>query len=231
MNVSAKSSGKLPWRKIIPVAVVLLILGYQAGRPTLERVFQVSLPAIGGNEEGGHASGDNDRERDPNQQRRTANANDYEASLPPTANPGSDQNTAAKTTGGSGFKLKEVGRNRFESPAGLLYTMGSGGEHRIDHVMRHARDMPNRPAHGVFVGDGDQDAVLQILDDAWTLVKNDSPKVSFEKSRGNDLYHVDMGRKIGFEGGQKGKRSNNRSLNRVRMVLDGNRVITAFPVR
>jgi hypothetical protein len=97
--------------------------------------------------------------------------------------------------------------------------------------MRHAQDQPNRPAHGVFMGNGDQDAVLKIIDDAYELVTSKSPRAKYESSQGNDKYDVDMQRKVGFEGGKKGQRSNNRALNSVRMILDGNRVITAFPVR
>lgn len=216
MNVSAPANNKIPWRRIIPIAVVLLIVGYQYSRPTLERWVGRPLPSLNENEQA------NSNDPSPSSRSSASSDRDYTAKLP--------QGTTKKKSGGL-FKLKEVGRDRFESPAGLLYTMGGGGEHRIDHVMRHAVDMPNRPAHGVFVGGGDQDAVLGLIDDAYELVKAKSPKAKYEASRGNDLWDVDMGRKVGFDGGKKGKKNGGRSLNKVRMVLDGNRVITAFPVR
>ena len=214
MNVSAKHKTKIPWRRIIPVALVLLVLGYTASRPTLERWFNIALPAIT----------DDDRRRDT-----AGSDNDYQVTLPNNSS-NSSPTSATSATGGK-FQLKEIGRDRYQTPAGLLYTMGSRGEHRIEHVMRHAQDQPNRHAHGVFIGNGDQDAVLQIIDDAYELVKSKSPRAKYESSKGNDKYDVDMQRKVGFEGGKKGQRSNNRALNKVRMILDDNRVITAFPVR
>lgn len=128
--------------------------------------------------------------------------------------------------------MKEVGRDRFESPAGLLYTMGGGGEHRIDHVMRHAKDIPGRPAHGVFVGGGDRDTVLKLVDEAWGLAKSKSPKAKRADSQGKDAWTVNMGRKVGFDGGKKGERNGGRSLNSIKLILvKGNQVITAYPVK
>lgn len=220
MNISAKPQNKrgrrLPSRRVIMMVLAALVFGYEYSRPTLEGWLNVELPAI--NRRGrnhNHANNDKDDR--------------YEASLPSAT-----QKSGGKPidfTGSQDFKLREVGRDRYETPAGLLYTMGPRGEHRIEHVMRHANDQPNRPAHGVFLGDGDQDAVLKIIDDAYELVKSKSPRAKYESSQGNDKYDIDMQRKIGFEGGKKGRKSNNRALNKVRMILDGNRVITAFPVR
>ena len=213
MNVSAKSKTRIPWRRIIPIAIALIYFGYSYSKPTLERWFNVSLPAI--------ANQDKKRDGGNNSPSPSSSSDggSYKVTLP------TDANSSGK------FALKEVGRDRYETPAGLLYTMGPRGEHRIEHVMRHAKDQPNRPVHGVFTGGGDQDAVLQIVDDAYSLVKSKSPRAKYESSDGKDKYDVDMQRKVGFDGGQKGKRNNQRSLNKVRMILDGNRVITAFPVR
>ena len=213
MNVSAKSNTRIPWRRIIPVALALIVIGYSYSRPTLEKWFNVSLPAL----------------TDQNQRRDSSNNSPSPSS---TSNEGSYKVTLPTDANSSGkFAIKEVGRDRYETPAGLLYTMGPRGEHRIEHVMRHAKDQPSRPAHGVFLGDGDQDAVLQIIDDAYSLVKKKSPRAKYESSDGKDKYDVDMQRKVGFDGGQKGQRNSHRALNKVRMILDGNRVITAFPVK
>ena len=203
------------------MVLAALVLGYQYSRPTLEGWLKIDLPAI--NRRGGRSHAHS------NQDDR------YKANLPSaTTNSGQPPRSGGHSidlTGSGDFQLKEVGRDRYQTPAGLLYTMGPRGEHRIQHVMRHAKDQPNRPAHGVFMGNGDQDTVLKIIDDAYELVKTKSHRAVHESSKGNDKYDVDMQRKIGFEGGEKGQRSNNRALNKVRMILDGNRVITAFPVR
>jgi len=209
MNVSAKHKTRIPWRRVIPIVVIGLVAGYNYGRPTIERMFNISLPALNGNNGHSHNGG---------------NGGNYQASLP--------KDFKISTKGSGSFKLKEVGKDRYETPAGLLYTMGSRGEHRIEHVMRHAFDA-DRPAHGVFLGDGDQDAVLKIIDEAYELVKSDSPRAKLLPPRNsNDGYKIDMQRKVGYEGGQKGKRSNGKSLDKVQLILkNGNQVITAYPVR
>ena len=202
MNVSAptKRKHKLPWRKIITMGVVLLVVGYKYAQPTLQKWTGVDLPTL---------NGDRDNYSSP------SSGQDYTVNFPD-----------------SNFQLKELGRDRYQSPAGLLYTMGARGEHRIEHVMRHSRDMSDRPAHGVFIGNGDRDTVLKLIDDAWELAEAKSPKAEYEKSRGNDAWTVNMGRKVGFDGGQKGKKNGGKSLNSIKLILaNGNQVITAYPVR
>ena len=207
MNVSAPTKRKLPWRKIITMGVVLLIVGYNYAQPTLEKWTGIDLPTLNGDRNNyGSPSAGGDHSKG-NQ--------DYTVNFP-----------------GSNFQLKEVGRDRYQSPAGLLYTMGARGEHRIEHVMRHSRDMSNRPAHGVFIGNGDRDTVLKLIDDAWELAEAKSPKAKYEKSKGNDAWTVNMGRKVGFDGGKKGQRNGGKSLNSIKLILaNGNQVITAYPVK
>ena len=225
MNVSAKHKSNIPWRRIIPIVLVGLVLGYSYSRPTLERWFNISLPAIN-ERNGGRFNQNQNRSSDNNND----SGGDYNASLPKdfSVKSGSSKSGSSKS---SKYKLEKVGSDRYETPAGLLYGMGARGEHRIEHVMRHAQDQPGRPSHGVFIGDGDQDTVLKLIDEAYELVKAKSPRAKYESSRGNDKYDVDMQRKVGFDGGQKGKRNNHASLDKIRMILDNNRVITAFPVR
>ncbi len=227
MNVSAPTKSNLPWRKIIPVALVLIVVGYKYAQPTLEKWTGVELPTL---------NDDQDNNRFPNADNNRSNGSrsgsnhDYSVNFPESSSGSTTAGNQSST--GSGFQLKEVGRDKFESPAGLLYTMGGGGEHRIDHVMRHAKDMSNRPAHGVFIGNGERDVVLKLVDDAWELAKAKSPKAKYENSRGNDAWTVSMGRKVGFDGGKKGKRNGGKSLNSIKLILaNGNRVITAYPVR
>lgn len=215
MNVSAPNKQTLPWRKIITVGLVLLVVGYKYAHPTLERWTGFDLPAL---------NGDRDNYSNPTAGGDHSKGNqDYSINFP--------EKSGQATLSGS-FQLKEVGRDRFESPAGLLYTMGSRGEHRIEHVMRHSRDMASRPAHGVFIGNGDRSTVLKLIDDAWELAEAKSPKAKYEKSRGNDAWTVNMERKVGFDGGKKGQRNGGKSLNSIKLILaDGNRVITAYPVQ
>ncbi|MEE2936667.1 MAG: hypothetical protein VYA84_11800 [Planctomycetota bacterium] len=47
--------------------------------------------------------------------------------------------------------LRETSPNVVRSPAGLFYGPGSAEGHRLEHVRRHAGDLPSRPGpHGVF---------------------------------------------------------------------------------
>lgn len=132
--------------------------------------------------------------------------------------------------GGKSFRLKSVGRDSFESPEGLLYTP-SKREHRIEHVMLHAKDDPKRNgAHGVFDGNT-QDEVLAVLDEAYKLIKSKDRSV---RKQGPDEfdrfeYTIDMSNRIGYVGGEQGGKRNHPATKRLKLVLDGNRVITAYP--
>jgi hypothetical protein len=145
------------------------------------------------------------------------------------SNNGSNQASSYAGETKSDSFLQPAGGRNLKSPAGLIYGMGPDGEHRVDHVMRHARDDLARPSHGVF--DGDQQAILQTIDDAYELIKSKSKYVKTEPSQGNTAYSVSLGRRIGYEGGEKGQRSNNKPLKSIRLILDGDRVITAYPYR
>lgn len=127
-------------------------------------------------------------------------------------------------------KLKDVGGGALQSTAGLLYKRGSAEGHRTKHLERHCEDQPDRPgSHGVF--DGGAEAMYGVLDEAYTLIKAKSPQAKLREEGAQAVYEVDLGRRIGFVGGQSGERRNHPPAQRVRMVIeDGNEVITAFPI-
>ena len=128
------------------------------------------------------------------------------------------------------WELRTIDRGRLLSPAGLIYARGPQGEHRVDHVMRHAEDDPNRPQHGVF--NGSRDDILQLLDEAYQLIQQNSKRVNKQAEGDRIEYTIRFDRPIGYEGGRSGKRNNNPQVNRLRLVLeDGKSVITAYPVR
>jgi hypothetical protein len=117
--------------------------------------------------------------------------------------------------------LKSIGRDRFESTAGLVYN-----QYRIDHVMLHAQDDTTKPSHGVF-DLTTQAEVLSLVDEAYELSKKGRPpQVVIEDEGDRTTYMVNMNRKIGHSGGKGG---GNRPLNRLKIVLEGNEVVTAFP--
>jgi hypothetical protein len=223
--MNARSNGKpIDWKRVGVIAVVLLIAGYQYSHPTLEKWLGRSLPSLSSEQDTQQA------QQDSSSQSR-ANDSRYDAKLPTATEPRSNQSSAGASASNAESQtfLRSIGRDNLQSPAGLIYGMGPRREHRVDHVMRHARDMPNRPVHSVF--DGDKNSILRLLDEAYELVKSDSDQVRSFNSRGNDEHTIRMNRQVGYEGGQKGKRKGYPTLRNVKLILDGNRVITAYPSR
>ena len=126
--------------------------------------------------------------------------------------------------------LRSGPRGQRISPAGLVYTQSSSGEHRADHVQLHAQDQPQRPGpHGVFDAQGDD--LFRLLDEAYRKVLSNAPEVREEPADADfkKVFVVDMGREIGFLGGQVGQRKGHPRLRNVTLVLAEDRVITAFP--
>jgi hypothetical protein len=125
-------------------------------------------------------------------------------------------------------QLSDLGNGVLRSTAGLLYTPGSQEGHRLKHILRHAADQPTRPGlHGVF--DGDADDALAVIDEAYLLVKAGSPQVQSRQQGVRTVHEVDLRRRIGFVGGQEGRRQGNPPATQVRLVLEEDRLITAFP--
>lgn len=124
--------------------------------------------------------------------------------------------------------LKEIGREVYVSPAGLRYTRGSEEGHRLKHLEKHLKDIPDRPGkHGVF--DGDMAQTLRWIDDAYTRGKQGAKGVRKRDEDGRTVYEVPFTKTIGFIGGRDGKRDNNPDAKRLRLVVEGDKVITAFP--
>jgi hypothetical protein len=124
--------------------------------------------------------------------------------------------------------LREVSRDRYLSPAGLLYAPGSAEGHRLEHLRRHTIDDPSRPgSHGVF--DGEMAGALKTIDRAYELAKK-GQRTTKQEDQGRTIYTVDMGSRIGYVGGRDGGRRRKPMARRVRIVVEGNRLITAYPM-
>ncbi|MDE0862988.1 MAG: hypothetical protein OSA98_04315 [Rubripirellula sp.] len=124
--------------------------------------------------------------------------------------------------------LQEFAKDQFRSPAGLVYAPGSAEGHRLEHLRRHTKDQSTRPGnHGVF--DGDMPGALKTIDLAYTRAKQ-GQRTTKKMDRNRTVYTVDMGKRVGFVGGRDGGRRRNPMAKRVRLVLEGNRVITAYPM-
>jgi hypothetical protein len=125
--------------------------------------------------------------------------------------------------------LKEVGKNRFESPAGLIYKPGSEEGHRLKHIERHLKDMPDRPgSHGVF--DGSMVEFLIAIDDTVTRAKRKLKGTTMKEDDGAMVYEASFDKPIGFLGGETGKRKKNPKVKKMKVVVRDDAVITAFPL-
>lgn len=128
-----------------------------------------------------------------------------------------------------GLKLEPVGRDTWRSPAGLVWGPGPG-QHRIQHVMRHCHDDPSRPVHGVF-NVTHQDEVLGLIDQAWQIAGTGAgDKVRKKQSGERTEYTITMPQTVGYVGGRQGGEQGQPQTDRIRLVTQGNRVITAYPV-
>lgn len=124
--------------------------------------------------------------------------------------------------------LADQGNDRFMSPAGLMYGPGSQEGHRLKHLERHTVDDPDRPgSHGVF--DGGMPGALALIDKAYQKAKT-GVQTSKQEEDGRVIYTVDMGSRVGYVGGIDGRRRKNPMARRIRLVLERNRVITAYPM-
>lgn len=136
---------------------------------------------------------------------------------------------AAATPEPVGVTLKKIGRDTWLSPAGLRYQgRDPDGLTRVEHIARHARDIPERDGpHGVF--DGGEAAALAVIDEAWKLAERQKLRPAREGDRSS--YSVTMGRRIGYLGGRAGAAQNHPPLRRVFIVFETGtkNIITAFP--
>jgi hypothetical protein len=126
-------------------------------------------------------------------------------------------------------ELREIGSDVYLSSAGLKYRPGSREGHRLKHILLHSKDQPNRPgSHGVF--HGGREGTLKTIDQAYVIARSPGPRVQKKTEGPRTVLTVDLGRNIGYVGGQNGRRQGNPEVRHVRLVLEGTNLITAFPL-
>jgi len=127
------------------------------------------------------------------------------------------------------FALRQIGDDVWLSPAGLRYQgRDPAGLSRVDHICRHVTDIPSREGpHGVF--DGGRERAFAVIDEAWKLARSRRIRPAVEGERSSCT--VEMGRRIGFLGGQTGAARKHPPLSRVFIVFETGttNIITAFP--
>lgn len=253
-----KNRARLPWNKLLAIALLGTVVAYVLARPTLERWWGVSLPALTENSPT-ISSEQSPRKQDPvkvpeNLKSKAPAQSGFEKSASEqsdsrksksevdkstannensgTVESGTTRSEKTRTPKGKDpkWELKQIDRSQLLSPAGLIYSPGPQGEHRVDHVMRHGKDDPNRPQHGVF--NGSRDEILQLLDEAYLMIQQNPKRFSPRADGNRTEYTVRFDRPIGFEGGRSGLRNNHPAVNRLRLVVeDGKYVVTAYPVK
>jgi hypothetical protein len=125
--------------------------------------------------------------------------------------------------------LKSLGRERYESPAGLVYGPGSEEGHRLQHIERHLKDDPDRPgSHGVFRGSMDQ--FLMAIDDTYRRARGHAKGTRTRNEEAETIYEAPFEEPVGFLGGSAGREKRNPDLKRLRIVVRGKNLITAFPI-
>jgi hypothetical protein len=136
---------------------------------------------------------------------------------------------APKPTGDSTKSTINTSADNWVSPAGLRYQgRDPSGLTRLQHVARHAGDLPDRDGpHGVF--DGGIDQAIATIDEAWKLAVQRKTRPVVENQR--STYTVNMGRRIGYLGGRAGSEQGHPPLNRVFIVVETGtqNVVTAYP--
>ena len=202
--IRAVQTGKLKLRWI--VGIVVLAVGYLVLQPVLERTLGVDLPGFGDLAKGTQTS-----------ETQTADSH------PP--NPAD-----ASATGELEKILRSSSRATYVSPAGLRYMRGSQQGHRLKHLMAHAQDEPDRPGqHGVF-DSNDPAEVVAIVDEAYQQAQT-GRDTRTQREEERTVYDINLRRRIGYIGGTSGNRKNHPTAKHLRLVIEGDRVITAFPVR
>ena len=71
-----------------------------------------------------------------------------------------------------------------------------------------------------------------MIDEAWSITQKGGSNVTVTTVGAKSVYTVDMGRRVGWVGGQTGAALGNPAVNNIQLVTrSGNQVITAYPIR
>ncbi len=230
--------------KIGGIVIVVLIAAYSFAAPRVNERFDWNLPQIRTDAQGNVQLAESNEtsttgsprgatESDPMREVGTRTSRDGEENEPELSSRADAESTAREADSESGEELlygmlREVSRDRYLSPAGLMYGPGSAEGHRLEHLRRHTKDDPNRPgSHGVF--DGEMEGALKTIDRAYDRAKN-GQRTTTKIDDGRTIHTVDMGGRVGYVGGREGRNRRNPMARRVRIVLEDNRLITAYPL-
>lgn len=212
--VRGVQTGKIKMRWLVVCGV--LAVGYFLLQPVLTKSLGVDLPGLG------------DVVADSTSTSEERNSRTPTDAKPPSPN---TTRTAESTIDGDDLQafLTSNTRRVYTSPAGLRYTGGSLQGHRLKHLMTHARDKPDRAGqHGVFAND-DAGEIVALVDEAY-LQAQTGRDTRTQREEERTVYDVNMRRRVGYIGGQSGNRRNRPAATHMRLVVEDDRLITAFPI-
>lgn len=125
--------------------------------------------------------------------------------------------------------LTPGGKDAWTTRGGLVIAgRDPDGRTRLSHIMRHAKDSPGRPKHGVF--SLPKAGIIGLMDEAWAEIK--AGNAESRERGGRVAYTVRFRRQVGYLGGKEGRTRGYPKLRAVLLVIKKgtNRVITFFPV-
>jgi hypothetical protein len=206
----------MPWATL---AIIVLVVAYVPLRPSVERWLGVDLPSLVSRSSTPDSAPTATADSPPKGSEIGPSATGPEHRLVVVTAPSSSEDWGG---------LEDIGGGVKQSPAGLQYAPEGAEGHRLEHVLRHGQDQPQRSGrHGVF--DGTRDEVLATIDEAYKIAKSGSSRCQSRREGKRTVHEVDMQQRIGYVGGQTGKRLGHPAATHIRLVLEDNRVITAYP--
>ncbi len=226
MTTRQRNDGVVNAIRMIPTKWAVVLVGvaiaYVLLQPRLNQWFGWNLPSVARMMGDEKPAAKKPQEKEKEKATKNSKASAREASPKPKEDSDDDDSEPLY-----GF-LTEVGSRRYESPAGLVYGPGSEEGHRLKHIARHLEDQPDRPgSHGVFIGG--MKAFLVAIDDAFMRAKKGAKGTTKKEDDGSTVYEVTFEKTIGFIGGEAGGRKKNPATKKIRLVVRGSNVITAFP--
>jgi len=126
--------------------------------------------------------------------------------------------------------IKRIRKDVWKTEAGLIIAgRDRFGSTRLAHIMKHTENIKRKAVHGVFTIS--KASVVRLMDRVWKSYR--SGNIKLRKSRKRSILDFDAGKRIGYEGGRRGKSRGKTSLRKVRLVLQGRgpRVVTFYLVR
>lgn len=229
------------------IGLLIMLIGYALMQPYLNTRFGLDLPTLpglageagqGGEEqaqvgEEGQEDLEDLASRPNSDSYRSGSSTSQAESIPPKkAELGKTSQSERGPPSGKNLRygvLKSLGGENYQSPAGLLYVSRGSSEHRLEHVARHLKDIPDRRGpQGVF--DADMEQVLRWLDETYRRAESGKSGAKILPQGNRTVYEATFDKKVGYVGGSVGKRDGNPAAFKIKLVLEGKNVITAYPL-